>query len=212
MPDAWERQHREPPKAYHAFAHYRDLGPLRSIDKAWDLHARECLRDQPRAKRRSPKAWRAMSAFWGWVGRAQQWDAEIDRQMREKTAKQQLDAKERHVRLAQGALTALTVPVRATLEALQDPRLMTSLGERVRSDPNTLLTVVQIVARCAHAIPGLVSTERLALGLTTDFITIGETKPHDFADKIGTDPEATDLAIKLLDRLSRADDPDPTTH
>ena len=39
MREAWERQHGEPPKAAHAFCHYRDLGELRSIGKAWE-HSR----------------------------------------------------------------------------------------------------------------------------------------------------------------------------
>ena len=29
-------------RAYHAFGNYRDLGVLRSLDKAWRQHRRDC--------------------------------------------------------------------------------------------------------------------------------------------------------------------------
>ncbi len=63
---AWDRQEKEPPKAYSYFCIYRDLGPQeRSLPKVCQLSAISL----PRAK--------TLSEDYGWVGRCDQWDAHL---------------------------------------------------------------------------------------------------------------------------------------
>ena len=52
----------------------------------------------------------------------------VDRQGHEKAVKALIEARERHGRIARGALTTLTAPVRATLEALSDPSVIQGMG------------------------------------------------------------------------------------
>jgi hypothetical protein len=200
---AWDRQLGESSRAFHAFCHYRDLGAGRSIDKAWRSHKTICDHVPIADRRRAPARWRTRAAHWGWTSRAEAWDAELDRQTREKLAKQQLEARERHQRLAQGTLTTLSAPVSALLQALQDPRVMQALTTRISSSPDSLLAMIGLIAQCAQAMPAIVSMERLALGLTTELLTIDENPVRDHAGmRIAEDPEATELAIALLDRIA----------
>lgn len=67
-PQVWERQPEETPKAYEAFAIYRDMGSDRSLAKVGEeLGKSEALMER----------W---SAKYDWVKRAAAWDDELDRQ------------------------------------------------------------------------------------------------------------------------------------
>jgi hypothetical protein len=63
---AWDRQPKEPPKAYAHFCTYRDLGPERSLPKVSQLSAVSL----PRLK--------DLSDQYGWVARCDQWDAHVE--------------------------------------------------------------------------------------------------------------------------------------
>lgn len=62
---AWDRQPKEPPRAYQHFTVYRDLGPVRTLDNTAKLQgvSLATLLEQ--------------SARWNWVARADQWDAHV---------------------------------------------------------------------------------------------------------------------------------------
>ena len=62
----------EPERAYQAFCIYRDLGPGRSILKAYRAHAGE-------EKTATTGMWVAWSRNYNWLQRATEWDAEKDR-------------------------------------------------------------------------------------------------------------------------------------
>jgi hypothetical protein len=202
----WERLPGEASKAFHGFAHYRDAGPGRSVDKGWRQHQVDCLgKPQPPHGKRADKGWTDWSRRWGWVERAAAWDHEADRQVRAKLLHAQAAAKERHQRLAAGALTALSAPVRAILEALQDPAVLQRMVERARTTPEGFEAMLALIVRIAGVVPALVTVERLALGLSTsaDTVDIRElATPDPVAFQITTDPTATDLAIALLDRIA----------
>lgn len=201
--DQWERQPGEPSKAYHAFAHYRDMGVTRSIDKAYKQHCITCLHlGGEIVARRHSAGWMIWSQRWGWVDRTIAWDAETDRQVRTKVMKAQVDARERHARLAQGTLTALSAPVRATLEALADPAVLQQLAAGAKTGSAGALHMLTMVARVAAAIPAMVSMERLALGMTTESVEIVEPQEITLSQRIMADPEATQMAIALLDKLA----------
>ena len=214
QPQPWERQPGETPRAFHAFTHYRDLGPGRSVDRAWRAHRTACegqITDRiPAARARN---WARLAARWGWGDRAADWDSEVDRQTRQRTAAEHADIRLRHARLAQAAATALTVPVRATIDALQqDPQLIAKLVARTTTDPMALLAVVAVVARVAGLLPGLATMERIALGMPLTPPSDerpGGTFADRFSQRITSDEVATDLAIALLDRLAHDDTPRP---
>jgi hypothetical protein len=71
----WERQPAEPPKAFRAFALYRDLGSRRSLDAV----CRQLYRTQTGRKRASTGCVQEWSRRWRWVSRAAAWDDETDR-------------------------------------------------------------------------------------------------------------------------------------
>ncbi len=199
----WERQHHEPSRAYHGFCHYRDLS-ARAIGRAWVQHKMQC-EHVPVPVRRSSSRWDAWASQWGWVDRAARWDAEIDRQHREKSLQAQLEARERHARLAQATLAVLTLPVRAALEAAKDPAVLQRLTEHARTGSGGAIQLLSTISRMAQVIPSMVTVERLALGMTTQSVEVEDSRDVDasFADRIAQDPEATSLAIALLDRLAR---------
>ena len=67
---AWDRQPNESPKAFEAFATYRDMGYQRSLAAVgWRLHKSRSLLSR----------W---SAAHGWVKRVAAWDAYNDRESR----------------------------------------------------------------------------------------------------------------------------------
>lgn len=82
----YERQPEESAKAYEAFCLYRDMGAGRSVDAAW-----RSFQEKQGANRgqiggkigRAPTGWWRWSSEYQWVRRAEEWDAEQDRQKRE---------------------------------------------------------------------------------------------------------------------------------
>lgn len=202
---AWERQPGEPSRSYHAFAHYRDLGTSRSVDKAWRLHKTACdAADRSQVdSRRSTRQWNTWASQWDWLTRVELYDADLDRQQRERLVKAQMEARERHGRIAQGTLTVISGATRAMLEAYQDPNVVKALSTKAKSGSDGALAVLQVIIRGASAIPSLVSVERMALGLTTESVEIHDKREvSTLASRIAADPEATDLAIRLLDRIA----------
>lgn len=198
---AWERQNFEPPKAYHGFCHYRDMKG-RSVRSAFIQHKKQCQGIDV-SPEKAPKNWAVWSVNWGWVTRASLWDQELDRQFRDKVAKDQTEARERHARLAQASLSVMSVPSRAMLEMMRDQETLSKLVEHGKKGPHALMQVLNTVARMAQVIPGLVSVERLALGLTTDSLEIADKRDSDvIANRIVEDPTATELAVALLDRVA----------
>lgn len=202
---AWERLPGEPSRAYHAFAHYRDLLTMRSVDKAWRQHKVACEgTDRPQIDyKRASKQWAAWAARWDWLGRAEMYDADLDRQQREKTAKTQQEARERHGRLAQGQMTVNSGLTRSILEAYQDPAVMKALTTKAKASSDGLIVLLQLHVRAASTTPSLVGVERMALGLTSESVEIHDKREvSTIGNRIAADPEATDLALALLDRLA----------
>jgi hypothetical protein len=207
----WDKQPGEPPRAFHGFGHYRDFLVKRSIDRAWHDHKARCEHLAQPDSKRSPKRWRRWSVNWGWLERAAAWDREQDQIVRAKIAEDQLETRVRHARMAQAALQVLTVPSRAALEALQDPAVLQKLIQGVKDSPALLMKLIDLVSSAARTIPGLVDVERLSLGMNTDLIEIEDTREFTESNRIAADPEATDLAIRLVDRLSSLAHAEPDT-
>lgn len=181
----WARQPGEGARAFHGFRHFLDE-PTRSVAAAYRAHKHTCERNPVPDTTEAPRRWRYWSNEWGWRERAALWDADIDRRVRDKLVSDQLEARQRHARLAKGTLTVLSYPVRDALEGAHDPAQRDKL--------------VSQVVRVAGAIPAVVTMERLALGMTTESVEVEEKRDFDIAfdNRILANPEAVDLAIRLV--------------
>ncbi len=194
-PKAWEPGSFISAKRFHAFSHARDLPAAeRSTLRALNEHQNRCLHKPP--ARAVNGRWKLWSTEDDWVGRLERWDAEVDRQRREKFLKAQFDAVERHQRLTAAALNVATVPIRAVLNRLSDPAFLAS----VESVP--AWSLLRDSLRSLQILPALVNAERQALGLSQVEVTVEDRREHAWADRIASDPEATHLAVELLHQLA----------
>jgi hypothetical protein len=96
-----ERLQGESSRAYAAYCAYRDIGPGRSLDRAWKQSAK-----QESASARRPGHWSAWSAKFDWSERAEAYDDSIEedkrsadvargRQIHQRRQKFALEAQER---------------------------------------------------------------------------------------------------------------------
>lgn len=131
MPErrAWDRQEGETSKAYEAFRHYRDLGPLRRLDEVVGGHQRTVER------------W---STRYGWSARAVAWDDEVHMradQERLESIRRMHDTHQRAARVATGkALAALQATAPEDIPPAAAARLL-DLGTRL--ERATLLASVE---------------------------------------------------------------------
>jgi len=112
----WERQPGETPRAFRAFACYRDLGPWRSLDAVG-----RCLYPgrRPGRKRAATGRLQDWSRHYHWFARAAAWDAELARAAREASADARRRMAERHAATA----VRLQAKARRRLERLDAARL-----------------------------------------------------------------------------------------
>lgn len=203
----WLRLPGEPVRAYHAFTHYIGGTATGSIDAAWRQHVVTC--DQKSlesvSNQRRPTTWARWSSRFDWIGRRDVYLADLERQRREKFLKAQHDAIERHARTCQAAVTVATVPVRAVLDRLTDPKF------RVEMQSATALTLLRESWRAGTILPGLIAAERQALGLSVTEIVVEDRREQErsWADRIAANPRLVDLATEMLDEMVRMDAGEP---
>ena len=100
--EPWERQYKEGPQAFAAFAAYRDSGAngaKRSLQKTAQTLTKS---DGTPYSLGTLKEW---SRKWRWQERVAAWDEEMDRQAREELAKGITGMRKNHVGIAQAMLT-----------------------------------------------------------------------------------------------------------
>ena len=78
-PDSPERRKGESAKAFQAFGYFRDLGPFRSLDKAWKIF---CYERGKKLTARHPGQWGLWSQVHNWVERAETHDELIEDEKR----------------------------------------------------------------------------------------------------------------------------------
>jgi hypothetical protein len=192
---AWERQAGESSRAFAAFVHYRDRGPSRSLDKAW-----QSAHPQKSHRRRS-KTWATWSSRWNWVDRARLFDADVDRQVREKRAAQIVAAQDRHIRQSVAIQSAGSGLLKVFLESM--PAMLPKLLSAASTQPKAFAELWHEIRAFALVLPHAVNIERSALGLPTESVNVDVVPPDmRFANAVAADPEATRLAIELLDRVA----------
>ena len=199
----FERQPGEPPRAYHGFCHYRDLGPMRSLDAAWRQHHDKCLNQVQPTTRRRPMTWGDWSVRWGWVERAALFDRHLESQRRTALEAEQVEAGKRHARVLQAATSSLMVSVRLALELAASQDGLSKL-RAAATDAVGLRGVLADARMAAAHLPALVTAERLTLGMSTERQELIEPLgPDPIAARIVTDPTAMDLALRLLDTIAQ---------
>ena len=167
MTELWERQPYEAVQAFHAFTHYRDLGPARSFDKAWAEHVERCLAGQTRSTKGAPGRWTGWTQQWDWVRRTDGWDAHNDRIKREAQTKELEEMAKRHATQAQSSLQVLSLPVAALAKKLREnPDLVDQLAA---SDS---LALINLAANVGRVLPQVVNMERQARGMATQIAEV----------------------------------------
>lgn len=80
----WLKKPTESKRAYDAFAHYRDMGAGRSIDKAYVLLWSETHQNATKTPpKEAPRHWSEWSSKFAWVERAKAYDAYLDAQLQQ---------------------------------------------------------------------------------------------------------------------------------
>lgn len=181
----WDRQKSESHQAFHGFAHYRDMGPERSRDKAFREHLVRCL-GRKETIRQAPGRWTRWSVQWQWSARANAYDDDLDRRQRQEREKEILEARSKHANLAR------LVQVKF-LERLRD------------LDPKDIP-----VAALPRWLEIAVRVELNALGLPTtdvkvrheEIASIVREEDFEIERRLLEDPEAAHLASQLFARLT----------
>lgn len=156
MPAPWERQPDESAEAFEAWVLYRDGQPDATI---------RSVAEQLDKSRQLVGRW---SSDWDWQRRLRAWQAEEDRARREGRLKAIEERSERQARIAQAGLEALAaVPAEVLRRLKEDPQWLRGLE---RWD---LLRMLGVSTR---AMPQLVRAERLALGLSTEALSIDDAR------------------------------------
>lgn len=204
MADIWERQPGEPVQAFHAFRHYRDLGDLRTIDKAALTHRTLCKTKQAdggvgaETRKRAPQIWWKWSTLYRWVDRVAAYDAHVDKEARAAAEAKILKRREQQAEQLAIVRSALMAPAIAVAELFKDPTFLANIRKMSEEDLLVLLT------RASAALPAIINTERLVMGEATQRIETDGRADGNLADTLRTDPEAARLLNEFAARLANA--------
>jgi hypothetical protein len=147
----WERQPREPVRAFHYFATYRDLGPMRSLAKA------------ARAHKVSTDNLAQISRRWGWVERATLYDDHVDRRLRDERETELLRAERQEAALGR-QMTAI-----AAARIYGRPEATAADGTRIAPIDSIDPSELDAVTAATLAEKGI-RIRRLAMGQPTDIL------------------------------------------
>lgn len=161
----WERMDSETDAAFHAFQHYRDLGPERSIEAAVAQHRDGCGTGGGRG-RADPKGWEKWSSRYEWVDRCAAWEAHLDTKRIESFEEVAVEMGRRHAEQASAALMVLSAPAKALAKMLAEGSdVMENFATLAKTDPTAFLAMVDLVKASSQALPALAKMEREARGL-----------------------------------------------
>jgi predicted nucleic acid-binding protein len=200
----WERRKGEPPQAFHAFVHYRDLGLERSLDKAWRVHqgiCRKALAGSKAATSEAPGSWGRWCRQYGWRSRCEAFDEHMDRQAAKAYEAKILKRREEHAEQLALVRSALVLPAATVAELLakRDPQFLTQLRTMSAED------LLHILAKSSSALPSIVTAERLVLGEATERLAEQTAEvDHGIPDALRSDKDAARLANEFAARLANA--------
>lgn len=147
----WERRKGESAAAFHNFAVYRDLGPHRSLTKAAAANGKsvETLKDQ--------------SAKYSWVERAEAYDDDVDRRLREERETERIRLERTHFGAGAAILGVALRRINGAPAAVAADGTPIEPVERL--DPNSL-----DAGDVARLMETGVRVQRISSGLPTDLI------------------------------------------
>lgn len=138
MSEVWEQREDESSKAFHAFAHYRDLRPgERSIECAFASHKANCLQPYQGGTSPVPSQWKKWSSKHAWVDRVTAYDRHCDSLLRAAHERAIKDASERwagHARFIQERALAAFERRDLTDERIRELRLLIVDGVRMERE------------------------------------------------------------------------------
>lgn len=190
----WLRQPHESKQAYAAFVAARDAGPTRSVTTvAAGLSKSRSLISR----------W---STHWGWVERCAAYDEHLEQARLQKVQDAVAAAGEKQARMVAAGLQVAFVLPRAVLECLQDPTQLAGLIAQAKASPRGLLQLLSEARPFLAILPGLIDTERLVLGQSTQSIDVMvEDKRVErlaLSGRILANPRAVELLIGALDAVA----------
>jgi hypothetical protein len=176
----WERDPRESPKAFQAFALYRDLGPDRTLRR---------VADQLGKSLSLIERW---SSAWAWRDRVQAYDAYLDRKMRLEAERQLSEARAemvgRHSQIAVAALHKVT------------QRIIGDEKAGVEAVPVDDLTLPEL----ARVFEVFHRAERVSRGVPGDHVVHDVGNAGDEAFRVRDETPDRDGAADVLNVLARA--------
>lgn len=149
--DPWERLEREPPSAFDAFRTYRDMGPTRSIRKAWIKHT-----GQPEdTTRRMGGRWCEWAVKYTWTERVRLWDDHLDTVMRKAIEEEIKSTAKVHAKQCRNFAVLLNRVEQTFMDRIKNPKDLAALRTK---------DLLDAVLRGAALLPRLQEAEMIALG------------------------------------------------
>jgi hypothetical protein len=128
----------------------------------------------------------------------------VEADARERQRKRLLEVKERHANLAAAGLANSATIIKAALEAGRDPEALAELLKAAKKNSESLRALFELATKQATAIRALTDTERLALGLATEVVEVGERPAADpLAEALAEDPDALGRIAAALAGLGK---------
>ena len=190
----WERAPHESSPAFAAFTCYRDAGPVRSVTNV----ARECAKNRSLVGR-----W---STQWAWQERCRAYDDHLDKLRIQKIADVVAAAGERQARMIGAGLQVAIALPRAVLEVFQDGSQLAGLIADAKESPRGLMHLIEAARPFLACLPGLIETERLVLGQSTESVDVvvedRRIERLALSSRLIANPKAVALLIAALDAVA----------
>jgi len=180
----YDRQPKEPDKAWGVFVIYRDMGPERSIRKA------ESKYKETHGGKGDVNYCEKLSVRWRWRERVEAWDGDLDRRLRAQRIRALEDMQRRHIEQGKSL---------QALGASGAKQLYEELKRKANDPDGYLLTAKEIVA----LIEAGTKLERLNLGepdsISEQRHVIDDDEKRAAIRKLARDPDALKAIEQALD-------------
>lgn len=149
--EPWERMEREPPVAFRAFQIFRDIGPSRTVRKAFYKYKGIPEDSDQRVTGR----WCEWAVAYTWRERAQLWDDHLDRIARQTIEEEIRSTAKIHAQQCRNFAVVLSRMEQMFIDRMKNPKHVESLRTK---------DLLDAVIRGAGLLPRLQEAEMVALG------------------------------------------------
>jgi hypothetical protein len=154
----YERQPKEPDRAWFAFVIYRDMGLDRTLAKTAEIYReRYGVQGKPESTERQMQGW---SPRWHWRDRVEAWDMELDRLKRKKEIVAVQEMHQRHLALAKGLQTLGSLGLQSLIERAKAAQTTKDPVELTSKEVNSLVEIGIKLERGSRGEPETVVEER----------------------------------------------------